>query len=313
MIHNIPLVIRKMIFLAAAFLCMFSFMDAPKALALGFLLSVFVQHPFRQYTGRLTHYLLQFSVVGLGFGMNLHEALKVGREGFLFTVCSIFFTLLAGIFIGKVLHNDRKTSALISSGTAICGGSAIAAISPIIKADENEISVALACVFILNSIALFLFPAVGQWLNMSQHQFGLWAAVAIHDTSSVVGAAGKFGNEALQIATTVKLERALWIIPVSFIFALIYKREGQRKIKIPYFIFLFVLAILLSNYIPFLDQVSPYINVVAKKGLVLTLFLIGANLSIEAVRKVGAKVLVQGVLLWLLISVASLSVILGFA
>lgn len=310
MIKNASLPLRKFIFLFAAFICLLPFMDAPLALVLGFLVSLLIQHPFKEYQGKLTSFLLQFSVVGLGFGMNIHEALKVGKEGLVFTIASIFFTLTAGILIGKFLKIRKNTSTLISAGTAICGGSAIAAIAPVINADENETSVSLATIFALNSIALFLFPVLGHLLSMDQHQFGLWCAIAIHDTSSVVGASSKFGNEALKIATTIKLERALWIIPISLVFALINKKSGTGKIKIPYFIFLFILAIVASSYIPAIESVSEHIVFLAKKGLTLTLFLIGSNMSITALKAVGIKPLIQGVLLWILISVGSLLVIL---
>ncbi|MCD1118066.1 YeiH family protein [Chryseobacterium turcicum] len=310
MIKNASLPLRKFIFLFAAFICLLPFMDAPLALILGFLVSLLIQHPFKEYQGKLTSFLLQFSVVGLGFGMNIHEALKVGKEGLVFTIASIFFTLTAGILIGKFLKIRKNTSTLISAGTAICGGSAIAAIAPVINADENETSVSLATIFALNSIALFLFPVLGHLLSMDQHQFGLWCAIAIHDTSSVVGASSKFGNEALKIATTIKLERALWIIPISLVFALINKKSGTGKIKIPYFIFLFILAIVASSYIPAIESVSEHIVFLAKKGLTLTLFLIGSNMSITALKAVGIKPLIQGVLLWILISVGSLLAIL---
>jgi uncharacterized integral membrane protein (TIGR00698 family) len=310
MIKNISPSLRKFIFLFAAFICLLPFMDAPLALVLGFLVSLLIQHPFKEYQGKITSFLLQFSVVGLGFGMNIHEALKAGKEGFIFTVGSIFLTLTAGILIGKFLKIRKNTSTLISAGTAICGGSAIAAIAPVIKADENETSVSLATIFALNSIALFLFPFLGHLLSMDQHQFGLWCAVAIHDTSSVVGASSKFGNEALKIATTVKLERALWIIPISLLFAFINKKNGAGKIKIPYFILLFVLAIVASSYIPAVEAISGNIVFLAKKGLTLTLFLIGSNMSITALKAVGIKPLIQGVLLWVFISVGSLLVIL---
>lgn len=310
MIKNASLPLRKFIFLFAAFICLLPFMDAPLALVLGFLVSLLIQHPFKEYQGKLTSFLLQFSVVGLGFGMNIHEALKVGKEGLVFTIASIFFTLTAGILIGKFLKIRKNTSTLISAGTAICGGSAIAAIAPVINANENETSVSLATIFALNSIALFLFPVLGHLLSMDQHQFGLWCAIAIHDTSSVVGASSKFGNEALKIATTIKLERALWIIPISLVFALINKKSGTDKIKIPYFIFLFILAIVASSYIPAVESVSEYIVFFAKKGLTLTLFLIGSNMSITALKTVGIKPLIQGILLWILISVGSLLAIL---
>ena len=237
--------------------------------------------------------------------MNVTSALKAGSQGILFTVVSIISTLLIGFFAGKFLKLEKKTSFLIAAGTAICGGSAIAAISPVIKAEEKQISVALGTIFILNSIALVLFPVIGHALNLSQTQFGLWCAIAIHDTSSVVGAASKYGTQALEIATTVKLARALWIIPVAFLSTLIFKNKGG-KIKIPYFIGLFILAMVINSYVPFVQQYSYYLTAIAKAGLTLTLFLIGCGLSRKVLLSVGLKPLIQGVVLWIIISAASL-------
>jgi uncharacterized integral membrane protein (TIGR00698 family) len=237
--------------------------------------------------------------------MNVDDAMKAGKEGFIFTVISISTVLLLGFLLTKIFKIEKITGFLISAGTAICGGSAIAAISPVLKAKPNQISVALGVVFILNSVALLVFPAIGHALGLSQHQFGLWSAIAIHDTSSVVGAASKYGNEALQIATTVKLARALWIIPISLLTALFYKNSDQ-KIKIPWFIFLFVVAIFANTYIPQLEIVSPYIIKIAKAGLTLTLFFIGAGLSVKIMKSVGTKPLIMAILLWIFISTTSL-------
>lgn len=237
--------------------------------------------------------------------MNLSFALSAGREGFLFTVASIFGVLALGFVLGKAFKTERKTSFLISAGTAICGGSAIAALSPVMKAGEKEISAALGIVFILNSVALFIFPGIGHALNLSQSQFGIWCAIAIHDTSSVVGAASKYGEQALQIATTVKLARALWIIPVAFGTAFIFKSD-QKKVKIPYFIGLFVLAMLANTYLPFIKPLVPYFVNAAKTALTLTLFLIGSGLSFKVIKTVGIKPFLQGVILWIAISSVSL-------
>ena len=266
-------------------------------------------NPFVAFNHIAITYLLQFSVIGLGFGMNATAAISAGKEGFLLTIFSIFSTLILGTFLGKWLKTDKKTSHLISCGTAICGGSAIAAISPVIKSNENQTSIALGVIFILNSIALFVFPIIGHQLDLSQKEFGLWCAIAIHDTSSVVGAANKYGAEALQIATTVKLARALWIIPISLLTAVIFKNKSQ-KIKIPYFIGLFILAMLFNSYVPQTAIVSPYIVNIAKIGLTITLFLIGATLNINTLKAVGVKPLFQGVLLWIFIAVLGLASIL---
>lgn len=266
-------------------------------------------NPFVAFNHIAITYLLQFSVIGLGFGMNATAAISAGKEGFILTIFSIFSTLILGAFLGKWLKTDKKTSHLISCGTAICGGSAIAAISPVIKSNENQTSIALGVIFILNSIALFVFPFIGHQLDLSQKEFGLWCAIAIHDTSSVVGAANKYGAEALQIATTVKLARALWIIPISLLTAVIFKNESQ-KIKIPYFIGLFILAMLFNSYVPQTAIVSPYIVNIAKIGLTITLFLIGATLNINTLKAVGVKPLLQGVFLWIFIAGLGLASIL---
>lgn len=303
---------REVIFLLATVFCLSPFITPPIALLLGLIIAQFIGHPYLHLNHRATHILLQVSVVGLGFGMNVTSAMKAGKEGIIFTIISIIGTLIIGFFIGKFLKIEKKISYLISSGTAICGGSAIAAISPVIKADERQISVALGTIFILNSIALVVFPYIGDFMNLSQSQFGLWCAIAIHDTSSVVGAASKYGTQALEIATTVKLARALWIIPIAFLSTLIFKNKGG-KIKIPYFIGLFVVAMILNIYIPFVQQYSHYLTAFAKAGLTLTLFLIGCGLNKKVLQSVGFRPLIQGVVLWIIISASSLWVITSLA
>lgn len=296
---------REVIFLLAVVLCLSPLISPPIALLMGLIIAQFIGHPYLHLNHKATHILLQVSVVGLGFGMNVASALKAGKEGILFTIVSIIGTLVIGFFMGKFLKIEKKTSYLISTGTAICGGSAIAAISPVIKAEEKQISVALGTIFILNSVALFLFPFIGHQLNLSQSQFGMWCAIAIHDTSSVVGAASKYGPQALEIATTVKLARALWIIPVAFLSTFIFKNKDS-KIKIPYFIGLFVLAMIANTYIPFVQQYNHYLTNFAKAGLTLTLFLIGCGLNRKTISSVGFKPLIQGVILWVIIATAAL-------
>lgn len=296
---------RKIIFLATAALCLLPFMSPPLALVLGLIIAQTIEHPYLHLNHRATNLLLKVSVVGLGFGMNIFSAMQAGKEGILFTVVSIFTVLGLGFLAGKWMKIDRKTSFLISAGTAICGGSAIAALSPVMKAEEKQISVALGTVFILNSIALFIFPPIGHALHLSQTQFGLWCAIAIHDTSSVVGAASKYGAVALQVATTVKLARALWIIPVAFGTTLLFKSD-KTKVQVPYFIGLFILAMIANTYVPFVRDLAPFLVVIAKAGLTLTLFLIGSGLSFKVIKAVGAKPLLQGVFLWAVISVAAL-------
>lgn len=290
-------------------LCALPFIDTPVALLMGILMAQFITNPFLTGSKKLTHILLQVSVVGLGFGMNAMEALEAGKQGLVFTIISIASTLALGLFLGKRMKVEKNTSYLISTGTAVCGGSAIAAVSSITNSNEKQISAALGTVFILNSLALFLFPWIGHVLHLSQHQFGVWAAIAIHDTSSVVGASSKYGAEALQTATTIKLERALWIIPIAFISIFIFK-SASKKVKIPYFIFLFVLAMLINTFIPAVHPASSYIVMLSKTGLKITLFLIGASLSKALITSVGIKPFLQGILLWLFISVMSLWVIL---
>ncbi|HEX8014779.1 MAG TPA: putative sulfate exporter family transporter [Flavobacterium sp.] len=298
---DVNLFLQQIIFGAVILLCVFSIISPPIALLLGvFIVNVF-GNPFLEFNHKAITFLLQFSVVGLGFGMNTSSAISAGKEGFLLTVLSIFSTLIFGTLLGKWLKTDKKTSHLISCGTAICGGSAIAAISPTIKSNENQTSIALGVIFILNSVALFVFPFIGHQLDLSQKDFGLWCAIAIHDTSSVVGAANKYGAEALQIATTVKLARALWIIPISILTAIIFKNKNS-KIKIPYFIGLFVLAMLLNSYVPQIAVFTPNFVGIAKIGLTITLFLIGATLNSNALKSVGVKPLLQGVLLWIFIA-----------
>ena len=293
--------------------CLTPWASPPIALALGLVLAQTVGNPFTAQTKAFTHKLLQFSVIGLGFGMNAHAAVQAGKEGILFTVVSIFGTLILGYFVGKWLGLGRRVVHLISCGTAICGGSAIAAIGPVRGAKDEEMSVGLGTVFVLNAIALFAFPPIGHALHMSQNQFGLWCAIAIHDTSSVVGAAAAYGNQALEVATTVKLARALWIIPVALSTALIFKQKGV-KITVPYFIFGFILAMLFNTfapaYVPAAKALGSVIVALAKIGLTVTLFFIGAGLSAQVVRSVGVKPYVLGILLWIVISTASLYVIL---
>jgi len=285
--------------------------SAPPALAAGLALALTLGDPFPERAGKSTRYLLQFSLVLLGFGMNLGTVYETGKDGLLLTVITVAGTLLLGFLIGRGLGMRSKTSTLVSSGTAICGGSAIAAVGPSIDAEADDMSVALGTVFILNAAALFLFPWLGTQLGLTQQQFGLWAAIAIHDTSSVVGAAAAFGAEALSTATTVKLTRALWIIPVALFFAAVYSLKnagGKRKITIPWFILFFVIAATLRTYAPpavFPSVFDALLNL-AKAGMIVTLFLIGASLSREMLARVGLRPLFLGIILWIVISGVSL-------
>lgn len=291
----------------------------PLALAAGILMAVTLGSFRAAHVQRASKWLLQASVVGLGFGMNLGQVWAATADGFLYAVITIFGTLALGFWLGKRLGVESQAGTLIAAGTAICGGSAIAAVGASIRADKNAMAVALATVFTLNALALFLFPPLGEWMQLSQEQFGLWAAIAIHDTSSVVGAAAKFGEPALQVATTVKLARALWILPlVAFVgwrHAAIQPAgevgdgNGKRKAAIPWFIFLFVAAAALRNAIPSAESTFDALRSLGKIGLTLTLFLIGSTMSTDAIRAVGPKPMVQGIVLWVVVSALTLGAI----
>lgn len=301
-ILNKKITIREIIFILLLILCLTPVVSAPLALLLGIIVAQWIGHPFLAVNHKATQILLQLSVVGLGFGMHIDSAIQTGKDGFLLTVISIIGTLSLGYILGKLLKLEKLTAYLITVGTAICGGSAIAAVSPIVKANEKQISVALGTIFVLNALALFVFPVIGRALDLSETQFGLWCAVAIQDTSSVIGAASKYGTEALQVATTVKLTRALWIIPISLLSALAFNTKGTR-IKIPYFIGLFILAIILNSYSPFFQEIGTYVVHISKVGLTLTLFLIGASLSRNVLLSVGYKAILQGLVLWLCLAI----------
>ena len=288
-----------------------SWATPPLVLFLGLAFALVCTQPYPAFNKKMSKQLLQYSVVGLGFGMNVEASLASGKEGMMFTVISVFGTLLVGWLVGRLLLKvDKNTSYLISSGTAICGGSAIAAVGPVIKAKDSEMSVALGTVFILNALALFIFPPIGRYLGLDDVQFGTWAAIAIHDTSSVVGAGAAYSEEALEVATTIKLTRALWIIPVALITCVLFK-SNDKKIKLPWFILWFVVAMLVNTYLlDAVPQVGKTINGIARKCLTLTMFFIGASLSPAVIRQVGVKPLLQGVILWVLVSAVTLAVIL---
>lgn len=294
------------------------FITPPVALFLGLAFAFTFGIPYPKFNKKLSKYLLQISVVGLGFGMNLQKSLQSGADGMLFTIVSVIGVMVIGVALGKYMGIQRKTSYLISSGTAICGGSAIAAVGPVLKANENEMAVSLGVIFILNAIALFIFPPLGHLFELSQAQFGTWAAIAIHDTSSVVGAGQAYGAEACDLATLIKCTRALWIIPLAF-FTMWYNRkdkdgEGKAKVNIPWFILLFVLAMVIYTYTPasamtVMGPVYSTVVVLAKKALVAVLFAIGASLSLKVIKQVGIKPLIQAVTLWVAIGATSLFVV----
>jgi uncharacterized integral membrane protein (TIGR00698 family) len=301
--------VSKNIFFIGLILSASGLVSPPVALAAGLAYGFSFAHPFHVEARRLSKFLLQASVVGLGFGMNLRQVLEAGRSGLVYTAGSISFALLAGWALGRVLHVRQKASFLISAGTAICGGSAIAALAPITGAGEEDTAVSLGAIFMLNSVALLAFPAIGTLLHMSQTQFGLWSALAIHDTSSVVGATAKYGAIALAVGTTVKLARALWIVPVSIGTALV--RKSRARIQWPWFILLFCLAAVANTYLPLFQSAYPGLKRLGIIGLTATLYLIGTGLSMKTLRQVGVRPLLQGVLLWIVVLTGSLALILG--
>ncbi|MGR5138360.1 YeiH family protein [Vibrio jasicida] len=294
----------------ALLFCLTPFVSSPIALVIGFLLASFSLVPTELPIASFTKKLLSYSIIGLGFGIHFDQALAVTSDGIGLIIATILGTLVIGMMIAKAIKLERTTAYLIASGTAICGGSAIAAVAPAIKAKDEQIGLALATVFVLNSLALFIFPVIGHAIGLDQHTFGTWAAIAIHDTSSVVGAASAYGEEALTTATTLKLARALWIIPVALISAVIFSRgngkEGKNKLVIPYFIFWYCAAIAFSDFFPQFEVVYQGIFATAKQALVVCLFLIGCSISVSKLKSAGAKPLLFGVTLWVLISTTSL-------
>jgi uncharacterized integral membrane protein (TIGR00698 family) len=296
--------IPKIVFFVGLIAAASGFASPPIALALGLIFGLAFKHPYSTGARKASRFLLQASVVGLGFGMNLHEVIRVGRTGFLYTLLSISFTMFAGMALAALFKVERTPAFLISTGTAICGGSAIAAVGPITHASDEEMAISLGTVFVLNSVALLTFPFLGAAFHLTQTQFGLWAALAIHDTSSVVGAAAKYGAEALAVGTTVKLARALWIVPVALATAVV--KGAKAKIQWPWFIAFFCLAAVCNSYLPAGAPVYGSLTRLAKIGLTVTLYLIGSGISIATLKEVGHRPLLQGVVLWLLVSVTSL-------
>jgi uncharacterized integral membrane protein (TIGR00698 family) len=300
--------VRKSVFFVLLIVAATGLISPPLALLSGLIYGFALDHPYLAESKRWAKFLLQASVVALGFGMNLHDIVRVGRSGFVYTAASISFAMLLGLGLGYVIQVGKKSAFLISAGTAICGGSAIAAVGPITDANDEEMAVALGTVFILNSIALFLFPVIGKALHLNQSQFGLWSALAIHDTSSVVGATAKYGATALAVGTTVKLARALWIVPLSFVTALTLK--SKARVRWPWFILFFCLAALVSTMLPALGGPFMALNHIGKLGLTVTLFLIGTGLSKRTLTQVGPRPLLQGITLWLIVASTTLALIL---
>ena len=297
----------KIIFILALILCLSGRISPPVALSLGIIFGLSVRHPYPHFSRSAARILLQVSVVALGFGMNLHEIVKAGRSGFIYTALGISFSLIVGLALGKFLRIGGNASYLITAGTAICGGSAIAAIGPILHADDEEMAVSLGTVFILNSIALLAFPPIGNVLHLTQSQFGLWAALAIHDTSSVVGAAAKYGAQALVVGTTVKLARALWIVPLALVTAAV--KRSKTRVPLPWFILFFCLAAVTNTYVPAFQNFDRWAFSAGRLGLTATLFLIGTGISLATVKSVGWRPLLQGVLLWIMVATVTLYLI----
>ncbi|ROV59440.1 putative sulfate exporter family transporter [Vibrio ponticus] len=297
---------RSVPFFAALAVCLTPWVTSPTALVIGFLLASLSLVPEQFDLTKITKKLLAYSIVGLGFGIQFEQALAVTSNGIGIIITTIVGTLVIGWWLTKLLGLEQKLGYLISAGTAICGGSAIAAVSPAIKAKDEDIGLALATVFVLNSLALFIFPVIGHALGLDQQTFGTWAAIAIHDTSSVVGAASAYGEEALTTATTLKLARALWIIPVAFVSAFIF-RSDSKKITIPYFILFYCAAIAFSDLLPQFEAVYNVIFDISKRALVICLFLIGCGISVTKLKAAGLKPLLFGVTLWVLISTSSLA------
>ena len=297
----------KNLFFLGVILAATGFLSPPLALVLGIVYGLTIEHPYHLDAQRLSKMLLQASVVALGFGIPLADVLRAGRSGFMYTAASLLTCILLGLLLGRMLHVNSSSSYLITVGTAICGGSAIAAVAPITRASDEDIAVSLGTVFMLNSVALLIFPLIGTAAGLSQEQFGLWSALAIHDTSSVVGAAARYGAAALAIATTVKLARALWIVPVSLATAV--ARKSRARIRWPWFIGLFCVAASASACLPRFHSTFADLSRLGRAGLTVTLFLIGTGMTRHSIREVGPRPFVQGIVLWIIIATTSLVLI----
>jgi uncharacterized integral membrane protein (TIGR00698 family) len=298
----------KTVFFVGLICAASGFLSPPVALVAGLVFGLTFVHPYQVDSGELAKFLLKASVVALGFGMDLHEVLRAGRSGFVYTAAGITFAMVLGLLLGRLFKVEKTSAFLITAGTAICGGSAIAAVAPIVQASDEEIAVSMGTVFILNSVALLLFPPIGWALHLSQEQFGLWSALAIHDTSSVVGATARYGAVALIVGTTIKLARALWIVPLAIGTAAVKKTKGQ--IQWPWFILFFCLAAVVNTYFPSLARFTASLSTLGRLGLTATLYLIGTSLSRATIKEVGIRPFLQGVVLWIIVGCLSLTLIL---
>lgn len=309
--NTLPNNLKAILFFVLIGLIIFFKLSPSLSLVLGLAMGIFTGNPFPAKTKVATKYLLQGSVIGLGFGMNFTAVVAAGKDGFVFTLLTITSAIGLGFLLGRIFKVEKVISYLISVGTAICGGSAIAAISQVVEADEKDISISIGTVFILNAVALFIFPPIGHYFGMTQEQFGIWSAIAIHDTSSVVGAASHYGNESLLIATTIKLARALWIIPLAFLTSFIFKKQSKAS-AFPWFILFFVIASLVNTYVNIPEFVKAGILSLSKIGFSLTLFLIGTGISLKNIKAVGPRPLLQGIALWVIILSGSLFFVLHY-
>ena len=303
--------IARLFYFGLLLLTFFPFINSSIALVLGIIYGLIFQNSFAEFSKKYSKKILNTAIIGLGLGLNLHEAVSVSKDGFMLTLTSVISVFILGFIFFRVLKTNKNISLLITSGTAICGGSAIAVISSVLKPKSNEITIALAAVFILNAIALLIFPYIGHFFQLNQYQFGLWSAIAIHDTSSVVGAAKIFGDEALHVATTVKLSRTLWIFPLAIIINYFSKQEDS-SFKFPYFIFGFIATMLTATYFPEGESVYNTLQVISKQLMVVSLFMIGSMINFEAIKQAGFRTLSFATILWILISFISLILILSF-
>ncbi|AQG79915.1 YeiH family protein [Spirosoma montaniterrae] len=296
---------KKALYVFTAVVCFLPVITSSGSLLLGLAFALIVGNPFKEQAGRWGGYLLKASVIGLGFGINMHVLIKAGQANIGTTTIFVLSVLALGLLLGRLLGIDRLTGLLVAVGTAICGGSAIAAVGSVMKANPSQLSMATGVVFLLNAVALFVFPAMGHALGLTQEQFGTWAAIAIHDTSSVVGASARYGDTALHVASITKMLRILWIIPVSLLLVVGFA-ENRESFKIPMFIVGFVLASCLYSFVPAIQPLAKPLYTAAKQTMVVSLFLIGSNLSLSSLKAVGGAVLLQAVLLWVVVSISAL-------
>lgn len=291
-----------MLFAVLLVACLLPWVVAWHALILGAVVGLAAGNPFPKETANWSRKLLQLAVILMGFGLTIREVASVGADAAVYTFIGITLTLALGYLANRVIRGEGVTAFLVTVGTSICGGSAIAALAPVVHADDRQTGVSLATVFTLNAVALLAFPLLGVWIGLTQGEFGVWAAMAIHDTSSVVGAASTYGDEALKIGTTVKLTRALWILPLALLAGLALKSRG--KAKFPYFLLGFIATSTLASLVE--SGLWEYGYQLSRRVLVVTIFLIGCGLTRDVIRRAGPRPMALGVFLWVVVSVGSL-------